>query len=471
MHRLPSTVHSGGRSAGLATCVVATCLRLLVRVSTGFGWDPSLSLSSDTTSLGAGTARPTTRTVDLGGWAQPKGVPMFGVYSRVFRTPGFLLPFLLGVVVNLALGSVSLGLLLTVEDRTGSLTRAGFVAGAFGFGNALGIFVQGRLIDRFGQSRVLVPASVVCGACLGMAVLPGLDPSYAVPALAAMAGLSFPATISSMRVLTTSLIVEERRRTSAYALLAVSFGLATVAGPLTVSAAVLLAAPAVAVAFAAVVIGAAGVTFALTPAARAWLPAAEHPSDRGQLLSPGLVTLLVANTAMGFAAGVGAVALPAVVLARGTAALAGVGFALRAAGDVIGGLAYGAIRWSKPRSTQLAAGLGLYAAFSWAFAGAAGILVALFALLLLGSTLVAVIPIVSSALLDDVAPRRSLTTAYTAMIGCSLLAGSGGNAVAGTVAQRYGPTAAYCLAATAVTAAACWATARRHTLSAPARGD
>jgi MFS family permease len=106
----------------------------------------------------------------------------------------------LGIAVTLALGSVGLGLLLAVKDRTGSLAQAGVVAGAFGFGNALGIFVQGRLIDRFGQSRVLVPAAAVCGMCLAVTVLPGLDVRYAVPTAAVLAGLAFPATISSMRV-------------------------------------------------------------------------------------------------------------------------------------------------------------------------------------------------------------------------------------------------------------------------------
>lgn len=390
---------------------------------------------------------------------------MAGSYGRILRTSGYVVPFLLCVVVSLGLGSISLGLLLTVHARTGSLGRAGFVAGAFGFGNAVGLLVQGRLIDRFGQPRVLVPAAVICALCLVAAVMPGMEQLYGPPALAAAAGIAFPAIIGSMRVVTTNLIVDGQLRNSAYALLAVAFGLATVAGPLLVSGAVLIASPALAVGVAAGAIGVGTVGFAATPAVRAWRPASMRPMEHGRLLSPGVVTLLVANMAMGFAAGVGAVALPAVVLAHGVPALAGVGFALRAAGDVIGGLGYGAIRWSAGRGRQLAIGLGVYAMFSWLFAASAGLIIVLFVLLLLGSTLIAVIPIVSSALLDDVAPRQALTTAYTAMIGTSLLASSAGNALAGTVAQHHGATIAYGLAAIAVTAAAGWAVARERTLS------
>lgn len=394
-------------------------------------------------------------------------MPVFAPYRRVFRTPGFLPPYLIGVAISLALGSVGLGLLLAIQDRTGSLTRAGLVAGAFGFGNALGIFAQGRLIDRFGQPRVLVPAAVVCGVSLGTTVLPGLNVGCVVPLLAALAGLAFPATISSVRVLITSLIADGPVRTSAYALLAVSFGLAMMAGPLIVSAAVLVATPAAAVAFAAAVIGAGGVAFALTPASRAWTAVPDPHEGRSRLLSAGLITLLVANIALGFAGGVSAVALPAAVLAHGPAALAGVGFALGAVGDVVGGLVYGAIRWTPPRATQLVVALGLDALFGWAIAGAAGVLVALFVLLFVGSALVAVTPIASSALLDDVAPAGSLTTAYTATVGCGLIASSGGNAVAGAVAQRYGAGVTYCLAAAAVTIAAAWVWARRSTLGRP----
>lgn len=83
-----------------------------------------------------------------------------------------------------------------------------------------------------------------------------------------------------------------------------------------------------------------------------------------------------------------------------------------------------------------------------------------------GSTLVAVTPIASSALLDEVAPPNALTTAYTAIVGCGLVAASGGNAVAGTIAQHYGPAATYALAAGAITVAAAWVTARRGSLGA-----
>lgn len=394
---------------------------------------------------------------------------MFGSYRRVLTTRGFVLPYLSGFAVVLALGSVGLGLVLTVQARTGSLADGGFVSAAFGFGNAIGIMIQGRLIDRFGQTRVLVPASVCCGFVLATTALPGLAVSSAASA-ALVAGSSLPATISSMRVLIRDLVEDEQTRLAAYALLGASFSLAMLAGPLLVSAAVVLADPAVSLLSAAALIGTGGLAFAATPASRRWRAPQRSVPDGGprtRLVSRGMVTLLVGNTVTGFAGGIGAVALPAAVLVHGSPALTGVAFALGSAGDILGGLAYGAVTWSVARRTQFVAALSLGGGVAWAETAACGTIPVLFALMFAGAALLAITPIAASALLDDVAPAHALTTAYTAVVGCGLVAAAAGNAVAGTMAEHHGPVGAYAVAATTTTLAACWVLARRRTLLRP----
>lgn len=69
---------------------------------------------------------------------------MLGPYGRLFRIRGYPLPFVMGLCVALTLGMVSLGLVLTVQQQTGSLAQAGFVSASFGLGNAVGLIVQGR---------------------------------------------------------------------------------------------------------------------------------------------------------------------------------------------------------------------------------------------------------------------------------------------------------------------------------------
>src|SRR5262245_10137555 len=122
---------------------------------------------------------------------------------------------------------LSLGLFLYVHSRTGSSAQAGLSAGAFGLGNAVGLSVQGRLIDRYGQGLVLVPAGTLCA--VAMVILVAGAPSYA---LAAAGGGCVPATTGSMRVLLGERITHPSNRTAAYALLGVSFQLALMSGPL-----------------------------------------------------------------------------------------------------------------------------------------------------------------------------------------------------------------------------------------------
>nr|WP_273377822.1 MFS transporter [Actinopolymorpha pittospori] len=383
------------------------------------------------------------------------------------RTPGYRASFLLGLSAALPIGMVGLALLLTAQQRSGSIAQAGLIPAAFGLGNAMGLLLQGRLIDQFGQARVLIPASLLCSITMAAGVLPVWQDTFALAGSALLAGVAFPATISSMRVLTADLITDPQLRMSGYALLAVSFGLAMVAGPLLASALIAVSTPATAVLVAALVVGAGGLGFALTPASRGWQPGAAPEGNRLGVPA-GLSTLVVANIALGFSGGVVAVALPAAALAQGAGAVAGIGFAARSVGDLAGGLAYGVIRWRSTKVRQLIVSLAAATGASWFAAPVTGSLPALFCVLLIGGAASAAISVACSALLDDVAPASSLTTAYTLMVGIGLVANAAGNAVAGLVADRAGAAWAFTVAAAAVTAAVGWIWLRRRTLAQPA---
>ena len=386
---------------------------------------------------------------------------MFGPYLQVLRTPRYPFPFGLGLLVSLPLGMVGLALLLTAQARTGSLASAGLAPAAFGLGNAGGLVVQGRLIDRFGPARVIGATSVVCAAALIGAVT--LPDSRALLVCALVGGVGFPATISTMRVLTTALVRDPRLRMSGYALLSVSFGLAMVVGPLLTSLLLAVWTAPGAVLVAAGVVGVGGPVFAATPAVRTW-PA--HRTVAGSRFRPGagLVTVLAVNVAAGLASGARAVALPAAAVVQDVPALAGVGFAALSVGDLLGGLAYGAIRWRASKAQQLLGSLAAAAVTSGVAAACAGVLPALFVVLLLGGTVGAAGGICLSALLDDVAPPHLLTTAYTTMVGLSLAASAGGNAAAGSIADAAGPAAGFGLSAAALGLAAGLLYWRRHTL-------
>jgi len=384
---------------------------------------------------------------------------MFTTYLRVLRVPHVGALFVLGMLASLPLGMAGLALLLNTEERTGSIVVAGLVSAAFGLGNAVGIAGQGRLMDRLGHAQVLLPASVL--SFLGLLAAAFLSSTTALLVVAAVAGIAYPATISSVRVLSAAYVEDADTRRAAYALLAVSFGLVMVAGPLLVSGIVALAGPAQAVVVTAIVIGISGVAFSATHAVRTHQPANAAAGQSRLGFHRGFLTIVVANAALGFAAGAKGVAIPAVAIAHGVPALAGIGFAAMSIGDLVGGLGYGVVRWRATMPRQLAVSMLLTAVVACVAVPAAGSVTALLPVLLATGVLGACVPICMSALLDEVVPRASLTTAYTTMVSLGLLASAAGNAVGGAVIEQTGPGGGFGLAAGAASLAAAWAIARR----------
>ena len=201
---------------------------------------------------------------------------------------------------------------------------------------------------------MLVTASLAClGSLDALVLVTAAGGPLAVSAgLAAAGGAAIPATPSSMRGLWADLVADPGLRMTGYALSAVSFPAATILGPGGVSGRVLAGGPQAGVLPAAGLAAGGGLLFAATPASRRWAPAAAAVPRRARRWpGPGLRTLIAGNLIIGLTAGLCGVAVPATAVALGTAALAGVFSAAGAAGDLLGGLAYGGRRWRLPETS------------------------------------------------------------------------------------------------------------------------
>ena len=91
-------------------------------------------------------------------------------YARILRAPHMRPLFLSMLLTRLPLGLNGLATVLFLRERTGSYTTAGLVSAAFALGGGAGAPLSGRLVDRFGQRRVLVPLAFVHATALGAVI-------------------------------------------------------------------------------------------------------------------------------------------------------------------------------------------------------------------------------------------------------------------------------------------------------------
>ena len=125
-----------------------------------------------------------------------EAVPLRGLvrYRALFAVTHVRSLVLSGLVARLPIGMVGLALLLLVRENGGSYSAAGAVSGSFFVASALGAPIAGRLVDRRGQTRILLQRALLFPALLlGACALALLDaPLAALAGLAAAAGALLP---------------------------------------------------------------------------------------------------------------------------------------------------------------------------------------------------------------------------------------------------------------------------------------
>src|SRR5215475_15612763 len=82
-------------------------------------------------------------------------------YRRVLGAPGVKQP-LVGVIIGrLSIAAEPLSTVLLVHGTTGSFAAAGAVMGAYSIAAAIGLPIQGRVMDRIGQTPVILTTTVI----------------------------------------------------------------------------------------------------------------------------------------------------------------------------------------------------------------------------------------------------------------------------------------------------------------------
>jgi MFS family permease len=266
-------------------------------------------------------------------------------YLEILRAPYVGALVSSALLARLPIGINALAIVLYLREQTGSFAIAGAVSGTLAAGSGIGAPVQGRLVDRVGARRVLLPLAVVHAVALGAIVgLSELDaPTVALLLCGFAAGFAIPPTSSVLRSQWTNLL-EPRLHQAAYALDSTMIELIFISGPLLTAAITAIASPAAALIISAVAVITGTAIFTTLPPTRA-IEISPHETKGllGALASPGVRTLVLTSLPAGVGIGILEVGIPAFSREEGAAAAAGVLLAIWSLGSGIGGLLYGTL--------------------------------------------------------------------------------------------------------------------------------
>ncbi len=392
-------------------------------------------------------------------------------YKRILGAPGVRQP-LTGVVIGrLSIAAEPLSTVLLVHGATGSFAAAGAVMAAYSIAAALSLPVQGRVMDRIGQTRVILTTTAITAAgFIGLILLAHGGASVAaLCAAAAFAGLGTVPTGTAMRTLWSKLVPQSDLRQAAFALDAVAIDVAFIVGPLIAAAVIALASPTASLSVCIFLTLLGSAVFASSRASRTWRGAQAEHRRIGPLRSAGVWVLMGAALGVGIAVGAAELAITAFASANGAAELGGTLIAAQALASTAGGLWYGARSWRSSPGERLPA-VAIVFALCLAPLVAVPTLVAAFPLMALSGLALAPAISLIYLLLDSLAPVGTAAEAtgwvLTAIVGGAAL----GNALAGVAVTEASPHAglAVALAGGLVTLGATWL--GRHHLSAPKRG-
>jgi MFS family permease len=379
-------------------------------------------------------------------------------YTRILAIRDARQPMLGAAIDRIPIAATALATILLVHGETGSFAIAGVVEAAFAIATAASLPMQGRLVDRLGQTEVLSVALVlnpIALIALVVAATAGVG-ALTLAAVGALCGATVPATGSCMRALWSNLIPDAGLRQSAYALDAVSLEVAFIVGPLVTAVLIAIGSPAVAVLANAAFATAGTLIFVLSRASRSWRGQTGATGWAGPLRSRGIMALVLVELAFGTALGAMEISITAFATQEGSSSLSGVLIAVQAAASLTGGLWYGARHHRTPAADRYPR-LCLLLMLGFVPLLAMTSIVEALPLLALSGFVLAPAGSVLFTLVDELAPRGTATEAFTWVITSIAAGAAAGSAIGGALVTGGHPHRG--LAATVAAAAAACAIA------------
>jgi MFS transporter len=379
-------------------------------------------------------------------------------YRTLLRAPGAAAFFLTAAVGRVGIAMTSLGIVWLVHTRTGSYATAGLVTGGFAVAEAVAGPQLARLIDRFGQSRVL-PSALLAHAAAVAALLTLVavgTPDWLMTAGGVLVGATIPQLGALSAARWAALLRDERATvlpttglSAAFALESLANEAAFLAGPALVSILGASGYPAAGTVLAAVLVVAGGLCFAAQrrtapPASGA---AVRHRTGRS-LLRPGFAVLVGVNLAIGGFFGAMQISVTAFAVEHGAAGMAAALFTVSSCASLLAGWLYGLRRWRPAPRVQLAAVAAGLAIGCLPLLAAASPLEVASGVALTGLAIPLNL-VLCSVLAEAAVDRAVLTQAFVWLNSASAAGSAGAAAVAGWAVGSFGAHGGFAVAAVA----------------------
>lgn len=380
---------------------------------------------------------------------------MSGTYRLLLRIPGAATFYFSAAAGRIGIAMTSLGIIWLVHDQTGSYTSAGLVTGAFAVAEGVAGPQAARLIDRFGQTRVLPPLLMVhtvavvalltaarSGAPVGVLLVSGVVMGASIPQLGALSAARWAALV--------------RRRSlpellpPAFSLESLSNATAYLVGPVLVSLAGAAGHPAVGTALAAGLVVAGGVALAAQNRTAPPLDPEPHRDDTRarRLLQPLFVLLLAINLAIGVYFGAVQVSITAFATEHSSAGWAGTLYGVSSITGLLGGWLFGLRTWRATPPTQLLAATAALTLAAVLFTAAGSLVGVAVALAMAGFTVPPIL-VLASVLTERQVDRAVLTQAFTWLNSASAAGSATAAAIAGLIIDSFHARGGFGLAAAA----------------------
>lgn len=377
---------------------------------------------------------------------------MLSTYTRLFAVPGAWQFSASGFAARLPIAMNALGILLLVSLSGGSYALAGVVSGCYTIAAALASPFSSRFVDRFGQSRVLLPlglADAFFMVVLAFTVIWGL-PIPDIIGAALLAGIAHPNVGSLVRARWVALLGSDPRLLTAFAWESVLDELIFTLGPIVTTFLALSLAPASPL-FVAAALTAFGAV--LLVAQKRSEPtranAAHHERARAALLYRGMIVMLLASIGLGGLFGSFEVSVVAFTSAQNDENLTGWILALWAGGSMVAGLAFGARHpsLSFSRLLPICTGISFAAMLVSPFVPNSGVLA--ITTFISGMTIAPSL-IVLFGLVEQLVPGVRLTEGLTWANSGLALGFALGTALAGGVIDAFGASAGFWVSVSAI---------------------